>query len=157
MRFLRATHHLNTSSVILHGLHSLPYTTKYTHTSTYFIIQNTFFRWFFLSETTLRYFHFLHFFSGERDKFYEFRFVVVFCRRFFVLLLLLLMRLCHFNLSMYVLFSLCHSIAISFKHSMNAIHTLHYMYVMYIKCETSMFAVCVTVNQVALWCQNTFS
>lgn len=65
MRFLRATHHLKTSSVILHGLHSWPYTTKYTHTSTYFIIQNTFFRWFYLSETTLRYFHFLLLFFGR--------------------------------------------------------------------------------------------
>lgn len=96
----------------------------------------TFFRWFYLPETTLRYFHFLFFLfllsfilllakmlKMRQTNSLNFDLWLVFC----------CYCVCHLFLSMYALLSLCHSIAMNFEiSSLNTIHTLY---------KTSLFAV----------------
>lgn len=124
------------SSLIWHGLHSLPYT-AYMY---------TFFRWFYLSETTLRYFHFLFVFCWVKMKMLRMRQIlwISICGWFFVVIIDVFVVVVFVDVvatSIWV----CVSCALSVSFHCNEFRAFmqsQCVICMYIKCETSMFAVC---------------
>lgn len=147
------------SSVIWHGLHSLPYTTKYVC---------TFFWWFYFvrDNTSLFSFHFLFLRENAKNETNSLNFDLwlVFLSSstsssLSFLLMWLPLQFEYVCLALSLSLPMCHSIAMSFEHSMNAIHTISMcnIYVCVSKMWARVCLPCVTENQVALWCQNTFS